>query len=393
MAKIIVNAISAKSGGAATYLYNLAHYLAVHGGENQFFFYAPSQWETLFNSLGGNVSLIKVDVGQQPLKRFIWDQFHLRRILREQKADALISSSDFGMWAAPCKQILMVRNGIFFSDYYKKNVLSKKNFWSQVEFFIKRLLVFVSVKYADIVVTASNDMMNNLNKMMSIPDAKTVVNPFGISLKQFDSRSKVLNNRKDSIGDKTFKILHVSEYGDYKNITTLLKAIKVLKESGVDNFFLTSTANPSQFPQVEYRSRREDELLASAPLVLPFIKFINPVAYEKIPELYAENDLLIFPSLVESFGHPLIEAMASGIPVLASDIPICHEICGDAALYFQPLDPTDLSQKIFALWRDEERRRRFAEVGRRRVEKNFRWEDHAERFIKILEERLLQASV
>jgi glycosyltransferase involved in cell wall biosynthesis len=60
----------------------------------------------------------------------------------------------------------------------------------------------------------------------------------------------------------------------------------------------------------------------------------------------------VFPSLLETFGHPLLEAMIAGTPVIASDIPTFHEIAGDIALYFPPLDAKALAARVDAVRAD-----------------------------------------
>jgi glycosyltransferase involved in cell wall biosynthesis len=77
--------------------------------------------------------------------------------------------------------------------------------------------------------------------------------------------------------------------------------------------------------------------------------------------------------------------MASGLPVLASDIPICREICGDAAVYFSPLDPKDLAEKILLLKNDPVLRRQLGQLGRKRAEAFFDWKDHVRRLLEIIE--------
>jgi glycosyltransferase involved in cell wall biosynthesis len=105
-----------------------------------------------------------------------------------------------------------------------------------------------------------------------------------------------------------------------------------------------------------------------------------------VPRLYRDSDLFVFPSIAESFGHPLVEAMASGLPILASDIPVCREICGEAAIYFDPFDEKSLAQAIVHLAEDTTLRKRLSEAGRRRAVSQFNWTDHVRRLVTLIEE-------
>jgi len=88
-------------------------------------------------------------------------------------------------------------------------------------------------------------------------------------------------------------------------------------------------------------------------------------------------------SLCESFGHPLVEAMAAGLPIVASDIAVHREICGDAARYFPVLSVEALAGALRELIGDPHSRRGLAARGRLQVEKFF-WEDHVARLLDLL---------
>jgi glycosyltransferase involved in cell wall biosynthesis len=75
---------------------------------------------------------------------------------------------------------------------------------------------------------------------------------------------------------------------------------------------------------------------------------------------YRSATLLVMPSLVETVGLPLIEAMSAGVPILAADRPYAHDVCGDAAIFFDPLDSGDLASKMVDLLSDAARREALA---------------------------------
>lgn len=395
--KIVVNAVSAKSGGAATYVENLARGLSAFDHGLQVHFYVPSARLASLQGLDGNVRVTGTDVGARgSWKRLLWDQITLRRIVRRSGADILLSSSDFGMWLPACRQVLMVRNPLFFSRLYLETFLPVKSLRFRLEFALRRWLISLSVRFSDVVITASGSMMRDLNEFISVPEARRRVNSFGAPLERFtpiDATSSAADATEaadaSTLGTAVggpFRILHVSEYSDYKNLTTLLKAALLLRERGVDGFRIVTTADPGQFPDVEISTREEDRALAGHPLVAPSLEFTGRIPYDDVPRLYARSDLFVFPSLAESFGHPLVEAMASGLPILASDIPLCREICGDAAEYFSPLDANELAEKIILLRSDPERRARLGQGGRVRAQTRFDWNEHVRRMVETLEE-------
>jgi len=377
--RIVLNAVSAKSGGAATYIRNLASSLPAEEPRRHYYFYLPPVEAHAISRRGDHITVLPTDIGYRPFwQRFLWDQITLRRIVRRIKADVLISTSDFGMLFPPCKQVLLVRNPLFFSGLYLGRILPKKSYWFRLEFLLRRWLIARSIAHSDIVMTASKSMLDDVRRLIPVPDAKTVVNYFGVPLEKFE-----VGGRRP--GGQSLQLLYVSEYSDYKNLTTLLQALLILRQKGEDGLRLVSSADPSQFPEVEISSREMDRALVEHPLVASHITFTGTIPYAEVARFYAESDIFVFPSLAESFGHPLVEAMAMGLPIVASDISICREICGESAVYFNPVEPADLAEKIVLLKNQPGLRRRLGQYGRKRAATQFNWNDHVRRFVEIMD--------
>jgi glycosyltransferase involved in cell wall biosynthesis len=374
--------VSSKSGGAATYLQNLI--VALANSRHRYVVFVPetTRWPV---SGAANVTLVGTGIGYKPWwSRLFWDQVTLRRIVKANRADVLLSSSDFGMLWPPCKQILLIRNPLFFSQLYADHIWPHKSRTFKLEFLLRRWLVNLSAQSSDLVMTASHSMRNDAQKVLSLPETKLAVNYFGVPCHRFPSLATV-STSTGGVGSRPFMLLYVSEYSDYKNLTTLLRAALMLREQGNAEFRLIATADPSQRPSEDLVTRQEDLALTGHPLLAPVLQYTGPVAYAEIPRLYAQSDLFVFPSLAESFAHPLVEAMASGLPIVASDIPLCREICGDAALYFDPLDHKELAERVRTLWQDAKLRQRLGAIGSKRAVEQFDWNDHVNRLVRAIE--------
>jgi len=90
----------------------------------------------------------------------------------------------------------------------------------------------------------------------------------------------------------------------------------------------------------------EDQGDESVKSVQSVVQYLGRVSDEELVRLYNQAVCFIFPSLYEGFGLPPIEAMSCGCPVLVSDIPVLHEVCGDAATYFDPYNPYAIRKAI-----------------------------------------------
>jgi glycosyltransferase involved in cell wall biosynthesis len=109
------------------------------------------------------------------------------------------------------------------------------------------------------------------------------------------------------------------------------------------------------------------------------------VTVEEVAYLYANAQLLVFPSLFEGFGFPLVEAMAAGCPVLAARSTSLPEIGGDAASYFDPSSHKDLGRAINRLLNDEELRKQMVIKGKERA-KDFTASSAARKHLDAFEE-------
>lgn len=119
----------------------------------------------------------------------------------------------------------------------------------------------------------------------------------------------------------------------------------------------------------------------------PRIQFTGFIPDDLLASYYAHAALLAMPSCYEGFGLPPLEAMASGSLVLAAQTSSLPEVCGDAALYCDPLDVMDMAEKLHRLLTDDGLRARLRGLGQERV-RQFRWDDAALRYLDVMQARL-----
>ena len=114
-------------------------------------------------------------------------------------------------------------------------------------------------------------------------------------------------------------------------------------------------------------------------------QIINTPGYipsSEMPLMYNCSRLFLYPSLRESFGLPVLEAMSCGVPVITSDIPAIREIAGDAAFFIDPQNVVAIAEKIALLLNDSKRRKILIEKGYERSNK-FTWSDSAKKLIEL----------
>jgi glycosyltransferase involved in cell wall biosynthesis len=109
---------------------------------------------------------------------------------------------------------------------------------------------------------------------------------------------------------------------------------------------------------------------------------LGAIPYSQLHQLYRRADVYVTPAYTETFAHPLVEAMASGLPVVASDLAVHREICGGAAIYFSRLSPPELSACLMQVTGSPETSRRMSALGQERS-RQFSWKRHVERILQL----------
>lgn len=172
-------------------------------------------------------------------------------------------------------------------------------------------------------------------------------------------------------------ILYPAATWPHKNHINLVRAYRIMRDKYGLKAKLVLTGIRMQNHDVV-----EKEIVAQG--LRGDIIHLGYLPYEELPLLYNAAGLLVFPSLFEGFGMPVVEAMASGLPVACSNTTSLPEVGGDAAVYFDPENPEDIAGKVSGVYQDRGMREALARKGLERA-RLFTWERTAEETLKIYE--------
>ena len=174
-------------------------------------------------------------------------------------------------------------------------------------------------------------------------------------------------------------ILYVGTLKSHKNLARLLRAFADARGCFPD-LQLVLIGDPLTLSDKADEGRRPE-------LPVESIREIRHVTDEELNKYYCGARLLVHPSLYEGFGFPALEAMAAGTPVAVSRTSSLPEVCGEAALYFDPCDVSDMAEKIRQGLADEGARNSLVERGLRQV-RAFTWERCALETARVFEEAI-----
>ena len=369
--KILVNALSARMGGIVTYTNNLLDAFERRGIDVAVC--VPREFNTR-----DRPSVHRLDVGSyRPLQRFLWEQTVWRAFVHRFKPDVLFSSANFGLLKSPVKQILLLREGGLFDPFYLAHMTATQGIGYVANRYFRRRLMLLSAKHADHIITPTRAMRDMVAQWEPSLSHKSTVNPYGTINEMF----KPTPHQRVWRADGTLRLLYVSVYYPHKVPSLVCQAVDRLNDEGLSSHGRI-TMSLQEFQGMSGSTL--DELLVAESYARGNIT-LGRHAYEELPELYNAHDVFVFPSVSETFGHPMAEAMSSGLPLAVADTPVNREICGDAALYFPPFSVSGLMAAICRLDQDPELRGRLGQIGRRRAVERFGWDDHVDRLVATFE--------
>ncbi len=370
--KILVNALSAKMGGIVTYTSNLMRSFAARGLDATFAvppeFPAPDSARVL--RLRAN--------RMRPIYRLLWEQTVWRRVIAREKPDLLFSSANFGVMTLSVPQLLLVREGGLFDPYYITNIAPGQGVRAALSRMARRKLIMASMRAADSVMVPTEAMKESLSSWSPDLNDKIFCNLYGTRLDLF----KASESKRQWRSDGVLRLLYVSEYYPHKRPGMMAEVVARLNKSGIDTK-LSITIEPDSL--TAFSGSDEDRFLLGKGMERGQVELIGHVPYQDIPGLYREHDVFVFPSVAETFGHPLVEAMDSAMPIVLAERPVNREVCGDAAVYFDPLSISSAVSQIVRLDASPALRRTISENGVRRCTGTFEWEGHVERLISEFE--------
>jgi glycosyltransferase involved in cell wall biosynthesis len=384
MIRLFINGLAASAGGGLTYLRNVVPHLARR---------SDVQTTVLLNSaMGGefsefsNIAVIEDKQNYGASRRFLHEQSTLPRLIHRSAAQVLLSAGNFALWRSPVPQILLSRNSLYTSSDFYRDVRTRHDYRIWADTLLKGCLARRSIIRADLTIAPSAAFAQELSRWSG---RRVAVLHHGFDPEVFAHDPAPLPSLAQTQLDRekdALRLLFVSHYNYYRNFETLLRAIPILRSRLKQKklrLFLTcildSDKNPGTY-RAESAALLARDLRSSGEIVE-----LGTVPYRSLHRLYRACHIYVTPAYAESFAHPLIEAMSSALPVVASDLSVHREICADAALYFSRFSPDELAERILQIEQSPQLSEKLSNNGLRRA-RDFSWSEHVERLLTLARE-------
>jgi glycosyltransferase involved in cell wall biosynthesis len=303
------------------------------------------------------------------------DVFFLPGNLKREGYSCLVSLMNFGPIWISIPHIFFQTNAIYYCPYYLERVDKRL----KLEAYFRRKLAIASMKRADLIVTPSQAMADMIRDMCP----ETASRSFKVLYHGFSRDS--LHGSLDTKFEKMFsdsegvRLLYPTHPAPYKGFEILFDALADLRDKGVE-FTLYTTVSRDDWPEGVCRYEHQVAYLR----LKDHVVFMGRVPQAQMGSLYSRCDLMIYPSLCESFGFSMIEAMGYGLPIVAADTGVNREICGEGAIYYPSLDPKSAAAAICEALKPDVNRR-LHEAGKSRVEGfDWSWQRYSREFVEMI---------
>ncbi len=371
--RILIDGSMARAGGGVTYLVNLVPRLAALRPDAHFLF-----WVRNAQVAARLPKLPNLEVELLPQAgwagQLLFTFFEAPPRARAFGAELYFSTGEYAPLGLPCPTIASFRNPNVFTALEQGWPTSQR-----LRLNVLRRLAHRSARGCERILFMSEDAASWIGDTVELPPYRRTIVPHGIDTEIW---TRAGTAPVELPGGRPY-VLSVSTIYRYKNFVRLIEAWARVAERLPDTpdlVILGGNQDPAHHREME-RARAANPALAER------IHLVGEVSYPEVRDWYAGARLFVFPSYLETFGHPLLEALAMEVPVIAANIAVFREIGGDATLYVDQFDVGALADAMETVLTSPQLEADLAKRGRERA-LEFSWDRSARGTLEMFDEVL-----
>jgi len=323
-----------------------------------------------------NFRIVKLKGGFYPL----WEQVALPRAAREAGCQILHCTSNTAPVKTSIPLVVTLHDIIYMESSYLKIMQGSGSPYQKFGNAYRRMVIPEIVKKSKKIITVSHFEKNRIGDFFGIRGDErltAVYNGVSEHFKPVTDKSELLRvKEKYHLPDRYFFFLGNTD--PKKNTRGTLKAY---------SDFVKQTGSDIMLVMLDYDRVELDKILADIGdnTLINKIVLTGYVVNTDLPAIYGQCEVFLYPSLRESFGIPMLEAMACGVPVITSNTSSMPEVAGEAALIIDPYNPEEITGALISLTSNQEQRDSLIGKGFLQAAK-FSWRSMAENVLQIYRE-------
>jgi glycosyltransferase involved in cell wall biosynthesis len=317
-------------------------------------FITPDLLEACDNSLP-NVELVVCNyASQSALKRMFWEQLMLPIELKKRNIDLIYTFSVTDIFFAPCPSVIRVGNML---PYCREAVKLHTGFKARLRLLYLRVILRLSVASSNAALVMSEPAASILIEQHGYPKNKVIGINRGVTLESIKQDSTPIANLPAQY------ILVVSHIQEHKRLEEVIKAYStVIKEINIPPLLIVGDDTNLVF--LNKLQQLVDNLCLHEKVI-----FFGKIPRSNLYSVIQSAEIIIFPSMVETFPVTLLEQMLVGSVMIVSNRGVMPYFCGDSVLYYDPTSPDDLSSKLTECLQSEALRKELRIKSKERTEK------------------------
>jgi glycosyltransferase involved in cell wall biosynthesis len=367
--RIAIDARKLRDYGIGTYVRNLLRHLSRLDHTTEYVVLCQAQDSSITNELGENFRA----VSQGSPAYSVREQLQVPLDLRRERPDLFHAPHYILPPLTPCRSVVTIHDCIHlrFPQYLP----------NRLGYAYARGSMWIATHRASRILTVSEASKRDILEFFHVPDQKIDVihNAIDERFNQVPPEEEVAKVRERYQLDGPF-VLYAGNIKPHKNLERLIEGFHAFRRGGFDDVRLLIIGDQiSKYATLRRAVHRHQ--------LHKYVRFLGFVPDRTLAVLYRLAAVFVFPSIYEGFGLPPLEAMASGTPVITSNVSSLPEVVGDAALLIDPYNPDAIADAIHQVLTDASLRDGMRERGFARA-RHFSWERSIKRVREIYQEVL-----
>jgi glycosyltransferase involved in cell wall biosynthesis len=343
--------------------------------KNQYYIFVKPDEDNGVLQETANFKVVALEGGSYPT----WEQIALPKAAKKYGCDILHCTSNTAPFFTDIPLITILHDIIYMESSYLQILKSSASTYQKFGNIYRKLVVPRVVKKSKKVITVSHFEKNRIGEFFGMKGNDKLDGIYNGVSEHFKpvTNKQELKRVKDTYGlpDKYFFFLGNTD--PKKNTKGTLKAF---------SDFLKQTGSDHKLVMLDYDKVELHKLLVEIndPNLIHKIVLTGYVINTDLPAIYAQCDIFLYPSLRESFGIPMLEAMSCNVPVITSNTSSMPEVSGDAAHIIDPFKPVEITEAIVKILKDDVYKKSLCDKGIARS-KQFSWHNMAKEYLKQYE--------